>query len=59
MLIPTKNNLDDEIKITDDNNLTYYFQMPSLSSKETYNLKRIEYPDGFRLLFDMIRLILF
>ena len=26
--------------------------MPSLSSKETYNLKRIEYPDGFRLLFD-------
>ena len=52
MLIPTKNNLDDEIKITDDNNLTYYFQMPSLSSKGTYNLKRIEYPDGFRLLFD-------
>ena len=52
MLIPTKNNSDDEIKITDDNNLTYYFQMPSLSSKETYNLKRIEYPDGFRLLFD-------
>ena len=51
MLIPTKNNLDDEIKIT-DNNLTYYFQMPSLSSKGTYNLKRIEYPDGFRLLFD-------
>ena len=52
MLIPTKNNSDDEIKITDDNNLTYYFQMPSLSSKGTYNLKRIEYPDGFRLLFD-------
>lgn len=52
MLIPTKNNLDDEIKITDDNNLTYYFKMPSLSSKGTYNLKRIEYPDGFRLLFD-------
>ena len=52
MLIPTKNNLDDEIKITDDNNLTYYFQMPSLSSEGTYNLKRIEYPDGFRLLFD-------
>ena len=52
MLIPTKNNLDDEIKITDDNNLTYYFQMPSLSSKGTYNLKRIEYSDGFRLLFD-------
>ena len=40
MLIPTKNNLDDEIKITDDNNLTYYFQIPkSNDGKDSSMLK--------------------